>query len=410
MQSAYRPQHSTETCLLKLHNDLTTAIDQGKAVFVVALDLSAALDTIDHQILLRRLDQEFGIRGCALKWIESYLAGRSQEVTVKDCVSSKIPLRFGVPQGSVLGPQLFTAYTTPLGKIIRSHLMPYLLYADDNNLYITFDPTDRRQVLDVMERLSLCIKDIQSWMTNNKLKLNEDKTEFLLACAKQHLKHLKDITLDIGGSIIPQSETVKLLGVRFDRHLTMSSHVNDVCRAANFHLYKIGKIRHLLTESATVSAVRTLVLSRMDYCNGLLSGATSEILRKLQLIQNSAARLVMRKSKREHITPLLFDLHWLPVAARVEYKVALMVFKCLQQTVPRYLQSAIATYTPSRALRSSNQSLCNQTQAKKCIGRCAFTVAGPHVWNILPPKLRAIDTLDLFKSNLKTHLFRKYLC
>lgn len=246
-------------------------------------------------------------------------------------------------------------------------------------------------------------------MANNKLKLNEDKTEFFLACAKQHLKHLEDITLKIGDSIISQSETVKLLGVRFDRHLTMSYHVNDICRAANFHLYKVGKIRHLLTESATVSAVRTLVLSRMDYCNGLLSGATNVLLRKLQLVQNSAARLVMRKSKREHITPLLFDLHWLPVRARVEYKVALMVFKCLHQTVPKYLESAIEIYTPSRTLRSSQHSLCRQMQAKKCIGKCAFTVAGPLVWNTLPLNLRAITSVHAFKSNLKTYLFKKYL-
>ena len=247
-------------------------------------------------------------------------------------------------------------------------------------------------------------------MSINKLKLNEDKTEFFVACAKHHLKYLKDITLRIGDSIITQSETVKLLGVRFDRHLTMSSYVNDVCRAANFHLYKIGKIRNFLTESATIAAVRTLILTRMDYCNGLLYGATSVVVRKLQLVQNSAARLVMRKSKREHTTPLLFHLHWLPVSARIEYKVALMVFKCLQKTVPRYLQSAIELYAPSRALRSSKLALCSQAQANKCIGQRAFTVAGPLVWNALPLHLRStISSLDAFKSSLKTYLFKKYL-
>ena len=116
MQSAYRANHSTETALLKVHNDIVRAIDSGKAVAVVALDLSAAFDTIDHTILLKRLEKRFGVRGSAHAWMRSYLSKRTQEVTVKDAVSDPFPLKYGVPQGSVLGPLLFTAYTSPLGE------------------------------------------------------------------------------------------------------------------------------------------------------------------------------------------------------------------------------------------------------------------------------------------------------
>ena len=154
MQSAYRQYHSTETALSKLHDDVTRAMDHGKGVFIVALDLSAAFDTIDHAILLRRLESDFGIGGLALKWLASYMTGRFQEVTVKGHVSRKVPLHFGVPQGSVLGPQLFSLYTTPIGHIIRKHLLPNILFADDNNLYIVFDPTNPTEVAHVIQKLT----------------------------------------------------------------------------------------------------------------------------------------------------------------------------------------------------------------------------------------------------------------
>ena len=141
--------------------------------------------------------------------------------------------------------------------------------------------------------------------------------------------------------MVELSNSVKLLGVTFDSPMTMQHRVGEICRSANYHLYKIGKIRHLLTESATVSAVRTLVISRLDYCNGLLFGVPSNLLNRVQLVQNSAARLVSRTSKMDHITPVLVRLHWLPVRAWVEYKVALMTYKCLFQPVPSYLRDRV---------------------------------------------------------------------
>ena len=131
-QSAYRKFHSTETALLKIHDDILSSMDDGRITALTLLDLSAAFDTIDHTILLRRLGNWFGVGGKELDWFKSYLTGRSQVIKLGNCLSSRSDLCFGVPQGSVLGPLLFTLYTTPLSSLISGHAIPHHLYADDS--------------------------------------------------------------------------------------------------------------------------------------------------------------------------------------------------------------------------------------------------------------------------------------
>ena len=179
-QSAYREAHSTETALLRLrvHHDITSALDKGSTVAVVMLDQSAAFDVIDHDILLQRLEFAFGISGRALKWFGSYLQDRSQCVCVRKDVSKTLPVVCGVPQGSVLGPLLYTVYTKSIGEICQRHNVLYHCYADDIQLYYAVEGSE-----DLAEKLSSineCIDGLKSWMGWNMLKLNSEKTEFIL--------------------------------------------------------------------------------------------------------------------------------------------------------------------------------------------------------------------------------------
>ena len=182
-QSAYRMFHSTETTLLGIHNDLILAMDRGEVTSLILLDLSAALDTVDHSILLHRLQHWFGLHGTSLNWFSSYLTSRSQAVSVQNSTSSFSNLSCGVPQGSVLGPLHFTLYTTPLGSVISKNSIKYHLYADDTQLYISFTPSNSTSSLEI---LSNTFSDILSWMNANKLLLNPSKTEFVYSLVQNN--------------------------------------------------------------------------------------------------------------------------------------------------------------------------------------------------------------------------------
>jgi hypothetical protein len=190
-QSAYRELHSTETALLRVKSDIMHAIDDNKAVAVVLLDLSAAFDTVDHLILLNRLSHTFGIRGKALAWISSYLKDRSFRVCTGDVSSSKKSLSYGIPQGSVVGPLFFVLYTCCLGTIIRKYNICYHMYADDVQLYLSFDPKVNGAAQFAISQLSTCISEISEWMRTNKLKLNDEKTEFFIASSDYNSKRRK---------------------------------------------------------------------------------------------------------------------------------------------------------------------------------------------------------------------------
>ena len=179
-QSAYRIGHSTETALTSIHNDILLAIDDNSCVILVLLDLSAAFDTVDHNILLGWLEHRFGITGKALFWLTSYLTDRTQFVKVANEHSTSRKLLCGVPQGSVLGPLLYSMYTAPLADIIRQHGLNFHFYADDTQLYLSFNPKATGEPMHSLSRVQSCISDITSWMTSNKLMLNSDKTEPLV--------------------------------------------------------------------------------------------------------------------------------------------------------------------------------------------------------------------------------------
>ena len=198
MQSAYKSGHSTETALLCVHNDIMMAVDKEKHVFLVLLDLSAAFDTVDHEILLLFLKEHVGLSGSVLRMFESYLQGRSQCISINNILSTLSHLVFGVPQGSVLGPIIFCTYTLPLGAILRSHKMLYHIYADDTHLYCTFDADSST---DALARVEACIRDIRSWMIANKLKINDGKTEFQAISSSRSSVKL-DSSLTIGNESI----------------------------------------------------------------------------------------------------------------------------------------------------------------------------------------------------------------
>ena len=169
----------------------------------------------------------------------------------------------------------------------------------------------------------------------NKLQLNEGKTEALLLVSPKLKHHLpQQVSVSVGNISTVISDCVRTLGVEIDASLSMSGQVTALCKSLNFHLYNISRVRNMLTKDACSHAIRSLVLSRLDYSNSLLINVSKMDIGRLQRIQNRAARIVLRARKHDRATPLLKELHWLPVERRISYKVALIVYKCMHKIAP----------------------------------------------------------------------------
>ncbi len=407
LQSAYKEGHSIETALVRVHNDLLTAMDRRDCVLLILLDLSAAFDTLDHRLLLERLNTRCGVEGVALRWFESYLTNRSQSITINGTESVKQSLSYGVPQGSVLGPLLFTIYTAPLGDLLRQHGLDYHIYADDTKLYLSFPPS-QDTADSAINDIEQCILDIRSWMKSNKLKLNDSKTEFIIVGTSAMQRKVSIPHIMVGDDKISPSNKVKDLGTQLDTHLTLVPHVSSVVKSVQFHLRNISHIRKYLTKDATQSLIHALVTSRLDCNNALLVNMPACQLNRLKLLQNTAARIITGTPRRNHITPILIELHWLPIAKRIDFKVLLLTFKCLMGKGPSYLKDLLVQYKPGRTLRSCNDpiSLVMPKHIKQGMGERSFSFAAPQLWNKLPASLRACTDIDDFKCRLKTHLFK----
>ena len=235
--------------------------------------------------------------------------------------------------------------------------------------------------------------------------MNQEKTEFFIASSPLHYKRLQHLCLNLDGLDIPPSAHVKNLGVIFDHSLTMSDHITYLSRSLNWQIRNLSRIQRFLNFDACHNAVRALILSRLDYCCSLFNGISQQDLLRLQRLQNKCARLIFRKPKRTHTSPLIQDLHWLPIGKRIQFRTLVYVYKSLRRSTPLYLSSLLKIQKSSYSLRSKKAPQFVVKRSLKQAGDRAFSVAGPRLWNNLPISIRNSPNISAFSKSLKTHLF-----
>ena len=245
-------------------------------------------------------------------------------------------------------------------------------------------------------------------MAKNMLKMNDDKTEFIVISSKQSAHKFQKPHLNIGDALVSSTDVVRNIGAIFDSHMTMEKQINHMCRCAFLQIRKLNSVRKYLDLKTTEQLVHAFVTSRLDMNNSLLNGLPSCLLNKLQRVQNVAARIITRTPRHQHITPILKSLHWLPIHQRVKFKVILLVFKARRGLAPNYIQELLHVQKATRSLRSTSKDLLEVPRTRTLLGDRAFAVAGPRLWNALPPEMKSIASINAFKKTLKTYLFRDH--
>ena len=362
------------------------SLDVRKHVVLVLLDLSAEFDTITHEILLTELHR-IGVQGDAHHWIESYITDRTQCVSISDHLSCMMRPIHGVPQGSVLGPLLFLVYCAGLSDVFSKHGIRYHVYADD----IDFPRNDSAFAID---RIRRCVIDVKAWLASRCLLLNEVKTEAKLFAAPNRMTKPSPLQIDICGSVISTSANICDLGMYLDSTMSMTTHVTRMCSTAYSRLRNITHIRSSLPLLACKTLVHALVTSTLDFGNAALFGITGTLLHRLEMVQRAAALVVLCIDRRDHrsMTAALRELHWLPIAQRIEFKVLTLMHGAVHNSTPPYLsddrivyqhmrQRALFVRGPSRWL-----SFLGSTLNPMAVERS--NAAGLTLWNALPLDMR----------------------
>lgn len=376
------------------------ALDKGTPTTLVLLDLSAAFDTISHSILLDRL-KEIGVGGKALAWIQSFLTNRAQCVKLDAFVSSTTLVEKGVPQGSILCPTLFNSYFAPLAALIGVCGFEMVSYADDTQVIIPFEGDH----LVTKAKFKLCMLTIASWMGKNFLQLNSNKTEILPFGRAETLWSEEWWPDELGEALTPASHA-RNLGVLFDRNLSLEDHIKTLSGTCFGILRMLNKNFPWIPFEARKTLIQALIVSRIDYGSALLVGAREDLLSKLQVVQNMAARMALNKPRRTPSQPLLHAIHWVPIRKRAVFKFLIKVYRAKQGEGPLYLRNKVKPYVPLRLLRSRDYNLlCSRRINRSRMGGRAFSYLAPLHWNKLPEEIRGSPSLVHFKKALKTWLF-----
>ena len=401
IQHAYKAGYSTSTALTCLTDEWFKQIDMKSVVGVVLLDFSAAFDIIDHELLHLKLSA-YGFKDSAIDLLKGYLVNRQQCVMFNGSLSNIETLQCGVPQGSCLGPLLYSIFVNDMPYVLKNAGMG--IYADDTTMYVSSESIEH-----VNEVLQLELKLVSEWIMENKLKLNVLKTKCMVIGSKYALRTDKKLSLSLKGAAMEQVKEVKLLGVTIDETLSWSTQINNtVVRMIN-GIYAIRRSAHMLTNTTIRLVIQSLVLSNLDYCPVIWSSASKQELSKLQLAQNRAARLALHCSVRSSVDVMHARLSWMRVDERLACSLILFLNNVYssQKPVSLSLQLSPANerhgYNTRQALSGHFTFPLPRTNAlKKTVMYRAIAY-----WNVLPSYVTLTRNKCDFKRKLKAAIIRK---
>ena len=283
-------------------------------------------------------------------------------------------------------------------------------YADDHFIRGNYDPSNNEETTSCITTIETTLLKVRDWMSANRLKLNPSKTEVIIFGSQQMLNKQSTQSINVAGDKINVGSCIKYLGAQLDATLSFKDFISQKCRAAVTSIRNIAQIRKFIDIKIAKQLASALVLSHLDYSNSILCGLPESSITPLQRVQNWAARVVLNQSRYDSAVLALRELHWLPIHERIDFKVACLVFKCINKQAPSTLSSTLSNKSFARQTRAASTAvriLEIPKTKKKTFASRSFSVYGPELWNSLPPSLRAVQDFKSFKRDLKTHLFKR---
>ena len=411
----FRAGRSTATALLELHDNWVEAFDRKEVTAVMLLDLSAAFDVVSHPILFNKLEA-YGFDSGSINWIKSYLTDRQQSVYVDGILSPPLKVNIGVPQGSILGPLLYTIFTNDLPQVVHNHEGPYsnqfkspfslpcsecggiCAFADDSTFSIS-----RSDTTELNEALNAKYQTISDYMAANKLMLNADKTHVLvLTSSRQHSRYANyGIELNTGSNLIQPSTNEKLLGVNVSNDFTWNVHILQMVRNLTVKNNGLKRVCWLLDFKSRKIIANGVINSQLIYCVQLYGAASDYLIKYLQVQQNRAARTVTRLARDTNISVLLGQVGWLSVKQLYVYHCLLLIFKKLSQQRVEYFSSKFSRRFPYATRGAANNLFSMNRIPKTEIFKSSFFYNSITLWNSLPMDIKNSTESSEFKRKLK---------
>ena len=396
-QYGFRKARSTSMAITQLIEDITNANEEKKFTAGVFIDLKKAFDTIDHSLLLKKLDH-YGVRGVSNDWLRSYLSDRKQYVSFNSLKSDLMSISCGVPQGSILGPKLFILYINDICNV--SKLLQFVLFADDTNIFCS-----DVNILDLCKNVSLELDKLNIWFAVNKLSLNVSKTNFILFGNRNYNG---EVDIKIDGINIERVYVTKFLGVLIDHKLNWKDHINHICNKVSRNIAIIYKASKVLNTKSLFSLYCTLILPYLNYCSENWGNTYESNLNKLFLKQKRVIRIINKATFYAHTTLLFKKLNVLKLKDLIELKTAIFMYKVYTKSLPRNLLEKFEIKNKNRFynLRSSqafNLKFVRTTQKQMCLSVC-----GLKLWNSLSEETLNCKSIQSFKSKYKSMLLYKY--
>lgn len=398
-QSGFREKHSCESVLVSVCDSFINSIDSGNFVLAVFLDLKRAFETVSRSILLQKLSN-VGLKHVVLRWFESYLNDRRQKVKLNNSMSDSLPVEYGVPQGTVLGPLLFLLYINDIVGVVENCGVE--LFADDTMIYIS-----GTNLMQMQQKVNQDLEHLFHWLCKNNLSINTAKTKFCIFGRKCKLNsfNIDEIDLKMNGHSISYEQNIKYLGVIFDPCLTFHAHADYTLRKyakkVNF-ISRVGKNLSLYTKLLLYNSIAS---PHLQFCSTLLYGLPSFKVREFEIVQNRAMRTILKCNRYVSISTMQKTLNMLSVRQMIMFDVYLFIFKMKRGLLPEYLCRKITTFSEvhSYSTRNCDDFIilrhCNTDQALN-----SPLYRGLLNYNQLPKCIKQCNTVRMFKVHLREHI------